>query len=76
MNFRIEAFWDCEAEVWVASNDELGLVTEAESLDHLEAKVCEMVPELIELNGLAHQLMPAIPFDLLVHHRQQNLAQA
>jgi hypothetical protein len=73
MNFRIEAFWDDEAEVWVASNDELGLVTEAGSLDHLESKLGEMVPELIELNGLTRDL---VPFDLLVHNRQFGIARA
>lgn len=73
MHFTIKAFWDSEADVWVASNDELGLVTEAESLDSLEAKIHTMVPELIELNGLLPDA-GSVPFDLLVHDKQQRIA--
>ena len=32
---EISAEWDAEARVWVAQNDELGLATEAESMDVL-----------------------------------------
>ncbi len=48
----INASYDEEAQVWVASNDELGLATEAATIDLLEYKLQEMIPELAELNGL------------------------
>ena len=40
----IHACYDEEARVWVA--------TEAESLDVLEYELREMLPELVELNGI------------------------
>ncbi|MBH9553973.1 DUF1902 domain-containing protein [Inhella gelatinilytica] len=44
--------WDAEARVFAAiSNEVPGLVTEAESLTQLEAKLQIMVPELLEANG-------------------------
>ena len=62
----IKAFWDSQANVWVAtSDDELGLVTEAESLDTLVAKIRELVPELVELNDLVPE-NDSVPYDLLV----------
>jgi predicted RNase H-like HicB family nuclease len=48
---QIKAIWDDEAKVWVAtSEDILGLVTEAETLEKLVAKLKLMVPELLEAN--------------------------
>jgi hypothetical protein len=35
---------------YVATNDELGLVVEADTLDDLKARVSELAPELYELN--------------------------
>lgn len=51
-NLVIEAHYDEDARVWVAVNDELGLATEAETLDVLTYKLQEMVPELAMLNDL------------------------
>ena len=48
----INASYDEEAQVWVASNDEFGLATEAATIDVLEYKLQEMIPELAELNGV------------------------
>ena len=48
---RCTAIWDDEAKVWVAeSNDVPGLVTEAPTLEALQAKIRVLVPELLELN--------------------------
>ncbi|WP_343630361.1 DUF1902 domain-containing protein [Roseateles sp.] len=45
------AEWDPDASVWLATSDEVpGLVTEAETLEALEAKLKVMVPELIDAN--------------------------
>ena len=52
MGLEIFAEFDKEAGVWVATNDELFLATEAETLEVLAYKLQEMVPELAELNGL------------------------
>jgi hypothetical protein len=58
--YIIDAFWDAEAKVWVAtSEDVIGLVTEAPTIEHLTQKLHAIIPELIELN---HAL--AIAFSL------------
>ncbi len=48
----IKAVFDDEARVWVASDDTLGLVAEAETVEVLEYKLQELIPELAELNGI------------------------
>ncbi|WP_083468792.1 DUF1902 domain-containing protein [Nostoc piscinale] len=48
---RVSAFWDSEAEVWVANSDDLpGLITEASTIELLTEKLKLMIPELCELN--------------------------
>jgi hypothetical protein len=55
----IKAIWDSEAKVWVAQNDELGLSTEAETLEQLTEKLEVMIPELLELNqGVVSDPLP------------------
>ncbi len=50
---KIQAEWDEEAKVWVAFSDDIrGLATEAETLEALETRLKEIIPELIELNGI------------------------
>ncbi len=67
--YKIEAFWDQEALVWVAeSEDVLGLVTEASSIESLTEKLKQIIPELL----LSNQLVPpdytgAIAFELTSH---------
>lgn len=47
----VQAFWDAEARVWVATSDDLpGLATEADTAEKLSEKLKVMIPELIELN--------------------------
>jgi Domain of unknown function (DUF1902) len=49
--YTIDAFWDAEAKVWVAtSEDVIGLVTEAPTIEHLTQKLHAMIAELMELN--------------------------
>ena len=49
---QVSAFWDDEASVWVAQSEQVpGLVTEADTLEHLLEKLATLVPELLELNG-------------------------
>lgn len=48
----VRAEWDSDAQVWVASSDDVpGLVTEADTIEALDAKLQTMVPELLEANG-------------------------
>jgi hypothetical protein len=55
--YVVTAQWDDEAEVWVATSEDVpGLVTEAATLDTLYARVVAVVPELLEDN--AHLLSP------------------
>ncbi|BDA67871.1 Domain of unknown function DUF1902 [Calothrix sp. PCC 7716] len=50
---NIEAFWDSEAEVWVATSEDVpGLVTEAETIELLSSKLRVMIPELIFANEI------------------------
>jgi Domain of unknown function (DUF1902) len=43
---RVE--WDDEAKVWVATSDDIGLATEAETQDELEKKSLGMIAELLD----------------------------
>ena len=49
------ATWDPEAQVWVAeSTDVPGLVTEAESIQALEAKLPNLIQDLLETEEGGH----------------------
>jgi predicted RNase H-like HicB family nuclease len=48
----VHADWDPEAAVWVATTQDLrGLVTEAESIEALRAKLPGMILDLLEEQG-------------------------
>jgi len=48
----VSAFWDGEAQVWVATSDDVpGLATEADSVEALVAKLKVMIPDLLDANG-------------------------
>ncbi len=50
--YRVTAFWDEEARVWVATSDDVpGLATEARTLDALVERVNAVVPELLDDNA-------------------------
>ncbi len=50
----IHADWDSEAGVWVATTQDIrGLVTEAESIEALRAKLPGMIVDLLEENGIS-----------------------
>jgi len=50
MKIIVDAFWDDEAKVWVAQarDEDLGLVTEADTIEHLQSKLAQIVPDLLE----------------------------
>jgi predicted RNase H-like HicB family nuclease len=51
--YRIKAEWDSEAEVWVASSEDVpGLAAGADTFEALVDKLKVVVPELLEENGL------------------------
>lgn len=62
--FFVRAEWDEEANVWVATSDDVpGLATEADTLEALSKKLESMIPELLDANGCADGL--DVPFELL-----------
>ena len=51
MTIEIKAFWDDEAEVWVAESDDVpGLITEAATMELLIERLQILIPELMGLN--------------------------
>lgn len=50
----VRATWDSEAHVWTAESTDLpGLVTEASSLDELDAKLPNLIRDLLEGDATA-----------------------
>lgn len=66
--YRVQAIWDAEAAVWVATSDDVpGLVTEAPTYEALADKLRTMIPELLEANELLRGgSAEAIAFELIV----------
>ena len=65
---EIKAEWDPEANVWVATSDDLpGLVTEAETVEALQQKLAVMIPDLLEANGSTATEVRNIPMNLIAH---------
>ena len=64
--YTVRAEWDPEASVWVATSDDVpGLVTEADMIDALATKLRDMVPELLELNGVLPAPVGDVPIELV-----------
>jgi hypothetical protein len=57
--------WDDEAKVWVATSDDIGLVTEAETQEALEQKAIAMILELLALNEQTYSDLPDIPIHFM-----------
>ena len=52
-DINVEAFWDEEAKVWVASSDDVpGLITEAATMELLMQKIRVLIPELFRANKI------------------------
>ncbi len=59
----VRAEWDDEAEVWVATSDDVpGLVAEADTTEALLAKLHILIPELLEANDYPDG--GSVPFEL------------
>lgn len=62
--YFIHAEWDDEAQVWVATSDDVpGLATEADTQEQLIAKLKTLIPELLDANGI--DAGADVPFELL-----------
>jgi predicted RNase H-like HicB family nuclease len=58
----IHADWDPEAGVWVATTQDLrGLVTEAETMEALRAKLPGIILDLLEENGIPRSRLSLVP---------------
>lgn len=70
--YKVEAFWDSEAGVWVAESEDVpGLVTEADTIEALTAKLREMIPELLFVNNIvAAEYAGNIALELVSHHQE------
>ena len=65
--YFIQAEWDEQAGVWVATSDGVpGLVAESETIEALVLKLKLRVPELLEANGI--DAGGDVPFELLTRH--------
>jgi hypothetical protein len=65
----VKVDWDDEAKVWVAISDDIGIATEADTQEEVEAKVLDMIRELLELQAESYSDLPEIP----VHFMQQKM---
>jgi predicted RNase H-like HicB family nuclease len=71
--YHVHADWDPEAEVWVATSDDVpGLATEAPTVEVLAEKLRLLIPELLEANQLLSDGQPeAIAFELTSHRQEE-----
>jgi predicted RNase H-like HicB family nuclease len=71
--YRVQADWDPEAGVWVATSEDVpGLATEAPTVEALAEKLRIMIPELLEANQLLSDHQPdAIAFELTSHRQEK-----
>jgi predicted RNase H-like HicB family nuclease len=73
--YTVTCLWDDEARVWyVAESDVPGLVTEADTIEEMERKLLDMIPELLELNGALPPQRQPVPFELIA--RKHELARS
>jgi hypothetical protein len=66
----VRAEWDDDAKVWVATSDDIGLVTEADTQEALHEKSIAMITELLELEDHGYSDLPEIP----VHFMAEKIA--
>ncbi len=77
LSIAVEAEWDAEAEVWVATSNEVpGLVAEHRDLSALQAMVVELVPILLVENGLinAGEATRDLPIHMAAHALTRSVA--
>jgi predicted RNase H-like HicB family nuclease len=63
--YHINAEWDEEAAVWVASSEDVpGLATGADTFEALVEKLKVAIPDLLEANGLLAPGIDEVPFSI------------
>jgi predicted RNase H-like HicB family nuclease len=68
--YHVEAVWDPEAGVWVATSDDVpGLATEADTIESLAQRLRVIIPELLTANGLVPD-DESISFELTGHRQE------
>lgn len=72
-SYTVRCLWDPEAEVWVATSDDVpGLATGADTLDELVDRLKIVIPELLEANGLiSNSDTSDIPFDVIAERHER-----
>ncbi len=69
--YTVRCTWDPEAEVWVATSDDVpGLATGADTLEALVDKLKLVIPDLLEANGL----LPSdgdVPFAVIAERHER-----
>ena len=72
MEVAVRATWDSEASVWVAESDDVpGLVTEADDIEALVAKLKVLIPELLDANGVALTEQDEVAFVLTASRHER-----
>ncbi len=63
----VRAEWDNEAEVWIASSNDIdGLALEAATMELLQQKIPGALRDLLEMNGFAGASdLPEIPYHIM-----------
>ncbi len=70
--YQVSAFWDAEAEVWVATSEDVpGLATEADTIERLSQRLRDIVPELLLSNHVISQDYVGAIAIQLTSHRQE-----
>ena len=73
----VNVIYDDVANVYVGTSEDLiGLVAEAPTFEELVNKIRQLVPELVELNGVhpiarASEAKSSVPWELLIQQREQ-----
>jgi hypothetical protein len=70
--YQVSAFWDAEAEVWVATSEDVpGLATEADTIETLSQRLRNIVPELLLSNHvISEDYVGAIAIQLTSHRQE------
>ena len=72
---EVLASWDGEAGVWVAESDDVpGLVAEAASPNALVEKLRDLIPELLEVNGVLGRSTSTVEFHVRYEHEDSGVA--
>jgi hypothetical protein len=65
----VRANWDPEALVWVAESDDIPLVTEAPTLEALQAKLPGMIQDLLEVEEDGEDI--EVPFEIVARRTER-----